>query len=327
MKYQVSRDGKVIAEFSAEDIENGLKEGSLVLTDFYWADGMRDWLPLSKLTTTPKVTGLARLLKLADITLVMVAVAAAMVLFYKIVTSDAEKAEARKVEFAALAGRLEHIQSELKECDLFLNNFELINKGHPDAFDKTKPIYPGEYRNKNGRPRSAGGLNGKLFGEAPSVPRFELFATTKGDGEIRTHIFAETRRAIRQKYFIPGQEDIECAISLDGDVHKIDYEYLQTDNSDAKRRTNSHTCGLRIWAGSLSGLVKMLRENKTPRVMIRLGGETADLEYDKIGLLECFEISEAVKRRSHLIKERSSLEIRLSELKNIMAKDAAATGR
>ena len=294
-----------------------------MLTDYYWMEGMPDWLPLSDLPRVRKATGLVQLAMKSKILLTWLAIIASLALgiFFLIKHENVRRAEERLAKLATMSDRLLIVQSELEKCDLFLGKFELYDKGGPDAFDKSKPIRPGKYRNKNPQIKSNTGKVGE-----GDVPRFRLFAQTMEDGEIRTHVAAETRRSVWQDYDWPGQEKPECSISLDGEVQKVAYTLYRGDNSDARRRTNSHLCGLGIWSGSFSGLVKVLRENKTPRIMMRVGGETAELEYDKTLLLECFEVSEVVIRRRNLMDEKRSLEYSLSGLKKAVALDASATG-
>ena len=46
----VSRNGQEIAQFDEEkEILSGLRDGTLLMDDCYWCEGMSDWKPLSTL--------------------------------------------------------------------------------------------------------------------------------------------------------------------------------------------------------------------------------------------------------------------------------------
>lgn len=46
---RVSREGKELGSYLAPEVLRMLKEGALLLTDFYWHEGMKDWAPLAQL--------------------------------------------------------------------------------------------------------------------------------------------------------------------------------------------------------------------------------------------------------------------------------------
>lgn len=48
LRFRVSRNGKELGYYSAEEIVSYLAEGSLFDSDFFWSEGMPDWQPLSK---------------------------------------------------------------------------------------------------------------------------------------------------------------------------------------------------------------------------------------------------------------------------------------
>lgn len=49
IQVRVSRDGKEIGTYSAQEAVRLLVAGTLKLTDFYWHDGMTEWAPLAQL--------------------------------------------------------------------------------------------------------------------------------------------------------------------------------------------------------------------------------------------------------------------------------------
>jgi len=49
---KVSRNGKIIGDYSHQEILDLLAKGELLLTDHFWGEGMTDWLPLSQLPKT-----------------------------------------------------------------------------------------------------------------------------------------------------------------------------------------------------------------------------------------------------------------------------------
>jgi hypothetical protein len=49
---KVSRNGKIIGDYSHQEILDLLAKGELLLTDYFWGEGMTDWLPLSQLPKT-----------------------------------------------------------------------------------------------------------------------------------------------------------------------------------------------------------------------------------------------------------------------------------
>jgi hypothetical protein len=326
MKYQVSRDGRVIGDFSTEDIRHGLQEGSLVVTDYYWTEGMPAWLPLSELPKPPKVAPLAKLNKMAAIPLLLIAIVAGAMIGYDFNAKriKAQEAEDLNAKLAKVSGRLMDIQSEIVRCDLFLRDFELVDKGQQDAFDKTKPIYPGKYRNRSSRAISeARAFNAEGPDSDGRVPRFRLFAEAMGDGNVLVYVRCATSGPIWRGFTYFDQR-VECSLSLDGEVRKIDYELHQTDNGDAKRGRKAFVNHFGISAESLSGLIRELRENKTPRVMMRVADQTADLEFDKRSLLECFDVSGVVIQRKELLEQRRRLEKDFSGLQRQLAEDTVA---
>jgi hypothetical protein len=46
---RVSREGKELGGYPVPEVLSMLKEGALLLTDFYWHEGMTDWAPLAQL--------------------------------------------------------------------------------------------------------------------------------------------------------------------------------------------------------------------------------------------------------------------------------------
>ncbi len=55
MKYSVSQDGKVIGDFSTEEIVNALAEGRLTGGDHFWRKGMDGWMPLREFSKHRRV--------------------------------------------------------------------------------------------------------------------------------------------------------------------------------------------------------------------------------------------------------------------------------
>lgn len=49
LQVRVSREGRELGVYSAAEAIRMLKEGALLLTDFYWHEGMTDWAPLAQL--------------------------------------------------------------------------------------------------------------------------------------------------------------------------------------------------------------------------------------------------------------------------------------
>jgi Flp pilus assembly protein TadB len=46
---RVSREGRELGSYPAQEALSMLKEGALLATDFYWHEGMTDWAPLARL--------------------------------------------------------------------------------------------------------------------------------------------------------------------------------------------------------------------------------------------------------------------------------------
>jgi hypothetical protein len=46
---RVSREGKELGSYPAQEVLSMLKEGALLAADFYWHEGMTDWAPLARL--------------------------------------------------------------------------------------------------------------------------------------------------------------------------------------------------------------------------------------------------------------------------------------
>jgi hypothetical protein len=316
MKYQVSRDGRVIGDFLAEDIKHGLQEGSLVVTDYYWTDGMPAWLPLSELPKQLKGAPLAKFAKKAAIPLLLIAIVAGAMIGYDFNAKriKAQEAEDLKAKLAKVSGRLMDIQSKLVQCELFLRDYELTDKGQPDDFDKTKPIYPGTYRNRSPRAKSeADAFNADWPNNHGRTPGFRLFAEVRGDGNVHTFVRTATTSARPRLGF--GPFNTNCELSLDGVVQTIEYDY-RNDNGDPRH--------FDIPSSSISKFVRLLREGKTPRIMMRVGSETADLEYDRRSLLECFDLSSVLQQREELLEEKTWLNKTFTELKNKLPADAEA---
>ena len=55
MAIKVARGGKVIGEFEAKEIPWRIEQGVLLNTDYYWTEGMKDWMPLSQLLQKPDI--------------------------------------------------------------------------------------------------------------------------------------------------------------------------------------------------------------------------------------------------------------------------------
>ena len=55
MAIKVARGGKVIGEFEAKEIPWRVEQGVLLNTDYYWTEGMKDWMPLSQLLQKPDI--------------------------------------------------------------------------------------------------------------------------------------------------------------------------------------------------------------------------------------------------------------------------------
>ncbi len=55
MAIKVARGGKVIGEFEAKEIPWRIEQGILLNTDYYWTEGMKDWMPLSQLLQKPDI--------------------------------------------------------------------------------------------------------------------------------------------------------------------------------------------------------------------------------------------------------------------------------
>lgn len=49
LQVRVSREGRELGVYFAAEAIRMLKEGALLLTDFYWHEGMTDWAPLAQL--------------------------------------------------------------------------------------------------------------------------------------------------------------------------------------------------------------------------------------------------------------------------------------
>lgn len=47
--FSVSRDGEHLGDYAASQIAQGIEDGSLLRSDFYWAEGMDVWRPLAEL--------------------------------------------------------------------------------------------------------------------------------------------------------------------------------------------------------------------------------------------------------------------------------------
>lgn len=317
MKYQISRAGRVIGEFSLEDIMHGLKEGSLVDSDYYWMDGMTDWQLLSDLPKPTTEKWYAKFVKAATVPALLGIIIAAALFGYDLQTKyiNARNVEARQARLASLSRRLAEIQTELAKCEIFLRDFEVVGKGHPDPFDSSKPVSSGFYISRSpDAKRKENAFNAEGPTNDGRAPRFRVFAIVKGDGEIRTYVRSATLGKIWRGYAILDQH-VECELSVDGNVQKVSYDLNETDNGDSWRKPKSYVNHFDIPPESLAPLVKKLRENRTPKAMMRVGGETADLEFDAKILLEYFKLSEAVKLRSKLTEEKGGLDREISDLK------------
>ena len=55
MAIKVARSGKVIGEFEAKEIPWRIEQGVLQSSDYYWTEGMKDWMPLSQLLQKPDI--------------------------------------------------------------------------------------------------------------------------------------------------------------------------------------------------------------------------------------------------------------------------------
>ncbi len=53
MIVHVARDGKIIGQFETKEILDRLAKKQLLYTDYYWAEGMTEWRPLSTLIPAP----------------------------------------------------------------------------------------------------------------------------------------------------------------------------------------------------------------------------------------------------------------------------------
>ena len=53
MQYLINRDGRQFGPYSLEDLRRYLIQGSVLLTDLAWTQGMPTWVPVSQILGIP----------------------------------------------------------------------------------------------------------------------------------------------------------------------------------------------------------------------------------------------------------------------------------
>jgi hypothetical protein len=304
MKYQVSRNGRVIGDFSHEDIQHCLKEGSLALNDHYWTNGMPDWLPLSKLPKPKKEAPVIIKLKIPLITL---GVIVCITLFYYLSarlseTREAEAAAKDKETKAFINARVQSIRNELKACEAFLADFELEGVGPPDKFDKSAPINPGTYRYK----KPLGGDSPPATPDHKDLPRFDLVINMRGDGTTDLSVWGTTLNSLVQKYPLSGT-GTKMQISVDGNVIDVGDVFVDEKFYNGLRNYSSFTSIDK----KLSEIRDLVTRNKARPIYVRftierVGQVTAALHNEEERFQKYFELADILEKKKRLTEELMS---------------------
>lgn len=305
-RFQVSREGQNLGEFAISELEAGVSEGYLLPTDYCWQEGMNEWAPLeailSKNKAGQKRKGIWRLAMAA----LVLALGACIGLEIQIKLSEAElgRLSAEKAEGERLAQQITLVKAKLARCDRFLSGFEIVGKGSPDPFDKNAPISPGEFRDRTAI--SSSDFNEVSLRRGDGVPRFELFTYVKGDGEIQAYVRSATKEKISPNKYDYSGLGVTGRISFDGNAEEI--RVHARDDDDARQSQKVYISSFELSTGFITKLAGMLRANQQPKVMIRIHNTTADLTYQKAGLLRCVELAEVLEQRNNLVSELKRLE-------------------
>lgn len=310
MKYQISRGGKIIGTFNSEDIEVGIKAGSLVPSDHYWHEGMTDWIPLAELLKIHRDARITRIRNNALLIAVIIALIGAITFAFN---RNREKVETERIaaenaKKAVVSAKIQSIKMELEKCETFLADFEIVGKGSADSFDKKRPIDPGAYKYK--KPLDSGAKPRPYYGdqlrEGKDIPRFDLIINMRGDEKIDLSVWAVTFTPLRKKYPLSGT-GTKVQISVDGNVVEIGDVFVDESKSSVKTLYSSYTSIDR----NLAELRELITKNRGKPVYVRFTTEgegqiTETLHNEEERFLKYFELADVLEKKKQL-----TLELRL----------------
>ena len=305
-KFLASRDGQNIGEFTISELEAGVAEGYLLPTDHCWQDGMVEWVPLDAFLRRNSAAKAKKKFKLwgAATAILLLGVCIGVGIKFKLKEMESDQLSAEKAEGARLAEKITLAQAKLARWDSFLKGFEIVGKGSPDAFDKSAPIYPGEFRDRAAATPSD--FNEVSLKRGEGVPRFELFTYVKADGELRAYIRSATKEKISPEKYDYSGLGVYGRISFDGIAEEI--RVHARDDDESSRPQKVYISSFDLPRHLITKLAGMLRSSRQPKVMIRIHNSTADLTYQKTGVLRCVELTEALEQRKELVSELKRLE-------------------
>lgn len=305
-RFQVSREGQYLGEFAISEIEAGVSEGYLLPTDYCWQEGMEEWESLGTFLGKIKAKQIRKRFWRVVIAALVLALGACIGLEIQFKLNEAElgRLSDEKAECERLTQQITLTKAKLARCDRFLSGFEIVGKGSPDDFDKNAPISPGEFRDRTAMPSSD--FNEVTLRRGDGVPRFELFTDVKGDGEIRAYVRSATKEKISPDKYDYSGLGVTGRISFDGNAEEI--RVHARDDDDARQTQKVYISSFELSTYFITKLAGMLRANQHPKVMIRIHNTTADLTYQKAGLLRCVELAEVLDQRKNLVSELKRLE-------------------
>jgi hypothetical protein len=310
-KYQVSRAGEIIGSFSSDDIAFGLKTGSLSPTDHYWLEGTSDWIPLSELLSEQSKASRQSIAKRTSIAvglIILFAFTAFGLNKYR-EKIEGERIAGEEEKKAGVSAKIQYIKMELGKCEAFLKDFEIVGKGSPDKFDKTRPIDPGAYKynkplDSQAPPRPD--YRDQLL-EGKHVPRFDLIINMRGDDKIDLSIWGVTFVPLRKRFPLSGTGTI-VQISVDGNVVEIGDVHVNESVSKVKTLYSSYTS----IENNLAKLRELITKNKGKPLYVRFTVEgerqiTETLHNEEERFQKFFEMADIIEKKKKLTEELSIL--------------------
>lgn len=265
---------------------------------------MPDWLPLSALVAEQRKVRRQRIIKSGSIAVVLIILAASTVFA---INRHKEKIEAeRAAAEEEKNARIQSIKAELEKCETFLKDFEIVDKGSPDTFDKKRPVDPGRYTYK--KPLDLGAPPMPDYSDQRQgkyVPRFDLIINMRGDDKIDLSIWGVTRVPLKVRFPLGGT-GTTVQISVDGNVVEIGEVYVEENKSYGITLYSNYTSIER----NLTKLRELITQNKGKPLYVRFsvqgqGQITERLHNYEERFQKFFELADVIDKKKKLTQELS----------------------
>jgi hypothetical protein len=269
---------------------------------------MTDWMPLSELLAEQRKFRRQSIIKrnLIAVGLITLAASASFGFSKYREKREAERIAAEEEDKARVSAKIQSIKTELEKCENFLKDFEIVDKGSPDAFDKKRPVDPGRYSYKKPLDLSAPPMpdySDQLQGK--HVPRFDLIINMRGDDRIDLSIWGVTLVPLKKRFPLSGT-GTNVQISIDGNVVEIGDVQVEETVSKVKPLYSTYTSV----ENNLAELRELITKNKGKPIYVRftVAGErqiTEILHNEEERFQKFFELADVIDKKKKLTEELS----------------------